>query len=122
MGGIRLYTIPRQHSGILRCYAGQKGRLTLDNVLHTRQIREDFEVVLGSPALLHVGISRSAAGTTPGGVPDLIWPYKAFGARAASGNVVRKVEVFCTARRRVGKAQTLGLRGSCWLMIAGPHR
>lgn len=45
------------------------GGLAFYNVFHACQIRKDVEVVLGAPALLHAGISRSAAGTTPRGVP-----------------------------------------------------
>jgi hypothetical protein len=116
-----MHDLPQTHR-TSRSYAGQKSRLTLHDVLHARQVREDFEIVLGSPALLHAGISRSAAGTTPRGVPGLSWPYKAFCGRAASGSPVREVEVFCTEGRSVGKAQMLGLRGSCWLMIPGPRR
>ena len=111
-----------QRQRVSRPYAGQENRLTLHDVLHTRQVRENFEVVLGSPALLHAGISRFAAGTTPCGVPGLVWPYKAFSGRAAFGVPVRKVVFFCTERRSVGKVQMLGLRGSCWLMISGPRR
>lgn len=61
---------------------GAEGRLTLDHVLHTRQVREDFEIVLGSPALLHAGIQQSrSAGTTPRGVPRLMWRPRPFKTR-----------------------------------------
>ena len=51
-------------------HAGKKRRLAFHHILHARQIREDFEVVLGSPALFHAGISNFAAVLRRAAFPD----------------------------------------------------
>lgn len=71
--------------------------LTLHDILHAGQVCKDLKVVLGSPALFHVGISSVAAGTTPRGVPKLFLPNKAVAGFLLSSSRYAEFNVwFCT--------------------------
>jgi hypothetical protein len=87
--------------------------LTLHDIFHACQVRKDLEVVLGSPALVHVGISRVAAGSTPRGVPTLSRRNRALAGRVPSSWLLRSwgsVSVSISVSAKGGLPEGCG----CW--------
>lgn len=86
--------------------------LTLHDIFHACQIRKDLEVVLGSPAWFHVGISRVAAGTTARGVPTLSRRNRALAGRVPSSWLLRS-GVSVPAKAGCRKSAIVGVEGLC---------
>ena len=85
--------------------------LTLHDIFHACQVRKDLEIVLGSPALFHVGISRvrllvprrAAFPRCPGAAGRLLVEYRQVGSCEAESLSLR--------RRAGGRIRLLGWRG-----------
>lgn len=86
--------------------------LTLHDIFHACQIRKDLEVVLGSPAWFHVGISRVAAGTTARGVPTLSRRNRALAGRVPSSWLLRS-GASVSAKAGCRKSAIVGVEGLC---------